>query len=330
MCSLTVSNQDIYVFIVLFYLHFQFIYHNLTEPSTGMDPVARRFMWKVISRMSTQDGRCSIILTTHSMEEAEALCTRIGVMVNGRLQCLGSAQHLKLRFGDGFEVNIKTELPSDELVIALTRTLISKSALATVQLTPEQLVPSPEMASHVLTESMSITQACNLLRKLDLIEKNVTSSDLSALPIQLQLAASDRGILVRNVIEWILPENYAVELDKFLQELSLISADDNTEALNSGQEKAGAQLLERSSAHTFKYRLRVQGKPSLAALFRKFESEKARLHVQEYSIGQTTLEQIFNHFAASQDNPEVAAIVSPNKSSKVEIMNPIISSESMK
>jgi ATP-binding cassette subfamily A (ABC1) protein 3 len=51
----------------------------LDEPSTGMDPVARRFMWQVIARMSTHDGRCSVILTTHSMEEAEALCTRIGV-----------------------------------------------------------------------------------------------------------------------------------------------------------------------------------------------------------------------------------------------------------
>jgi ABC-type multidrug transport system ATPase subunit len=36
-------------------------------------------MWKVIARMSTQDARCSVILTTHSMEEAEALCTRIGI-----------------------------------------------------------------------------------------------------------------------------------------------------------------------------------------------------------------------------------------------------------
>ena len=41
------------------------------------------------------------------MEEAEALCTRIGVMVNGRLCCVGSGQHLKHRFGNGYEVNIK-------------------------------------------------------------------------------------------------------------------------------------------------------------------------------------------------------------------------------
>ena len=69
----------------------------LDEPSTGMDPVSRRFMWNVIVKMATQDQSCSVVLTTHSMEECEALCTRIGIMVGGRMQCLGSAQHLKSR-----------------------------------------------------------------------------------------------------------------------------------------------------------------------------------------------------------------------------------------
>jgi ATP-binding cassette subfamily A (ABC1) protein 1 len=48
------------------------------EPSTGMDPVARRFMWEVITDIVTKREKCSVILTTHSMEECEALCTRIG------------------------------------------------------------------------------------------------------------------------------------------------------------------------------------------------------------------------------------------------------------
>ena len=46
-------------------------------------------------------GGQSVVLTSHSMEECEALCTRLGIMVNGRFQCLGSAQHLKNRFGSG-------------------------------------------------------------------------------------------------------------------------------------------------------------------------------------------------------------------------------------
>ena len=71
----------------------------LDEPSTGMDPEARRFMWNVISRISTTRKRSAIILTTHSMEEAEALSTRISIMVNGTLKCLGSVQHIKTKFG---------------------------------------------------------------------------------------------------------------------------------------------------------------------------------------------------------------------------------------
>mmetsp|Transcript_21756 Transcript_21756/g.21480 ORF Transcript_21756/g.21480 Transcript_21756/m.21480 type:complete len:157 (+) Transcript_21756:186-656(+) len=45
----------------------------LDEPSTGMDPKAKRFMWSVISKISTLRKKSTIILTTHSMEEAEAL-----------------------------------------------------------------------------------------------------------------------------------------------------------------------------------------------------------------------------------------------------------------
>lgn len=57
----------------------------LDEPSTGMDPEARRFMWDIVSKITTKRKLSSIILTTHSMEEAEALATKMGIMVNGEL-----------------------------------------------------------------------------------------------------------------------------------------------------------------------------------------------------------------------------------------------------
>jgi ATP-binding cassette subfamily A (ABC1) protein 3 len=53
----------------------------LDEPSTGVDPQARRFMWDVISRISAVRKTTSIVLTTHSMEEAEALSTQMCIMV---------------------------------------------------------------------------------------------------------------------------------------------------------------------------------------------------------------------------------------------------------
>ena len=88
----------------------------LDEPSTGMDPVARRFMWEIISDIVTKREKCSLILTTHSMEECEALCTRIGIMVGGVLRCLGSSQRLRSKYGHGFQFEIGMVIPSAELV----------------------------------------------------------------------------------------------------------------------------------------------------------------------------------------------------------------------
>jgi len=80
----------------------------LDEPSTGMDPEARRDMWNVISRISSQKKQASVILTTHSMEEAEVLSKRIAILVEGELKCIGNKQKLKDKFGKGFEIDIKT------------------------------------------------------------------------------------------------------------------------------------------------------------------------------------------------------------------------------
>ena len=85
----------------------------LDEPSTGMDPVSRRFMWSVISAVA--DSR-SVILTSHSMEEVEALCNAIGIMVAGRLRCLGSIQHLKHRFSDMYHLDLNTRETHTERV----------------------------------------------------------------------------------------------------------------------------------------------------------------------------------------------------------------------
>ena len=76
----------------------------LDEPSTGMDPEARHGMWEAIERVS--DSR-SVVLVSHSMEECEALCTRVGIMVGGRLQCLGSNQHIKSRFGACYQIEVR-------------------------------------------------------------------------------------------------------------------------------------------------------------------------------------------------------------------------------
>ena len=70
----------------------------LDEMTTGLDPYSRRQMWSVLAR--ARRGR-AMLLTTHSMEEAELLCSRIGIMSRGRLRALGTSQHLKAKYGTG-------------------------------------------------------------------------------------------------------------------------------------------------------------------------------------------------------------------------------------
>eukprot|EP01052_Picozoa_sp_SAG31_P002114 SAG31_NODE_71_length_28115_cov_4.128105_14_plen_535_part_00 len=97
----------------------------LDEPSTGVDPVARRFLWNVINRICVQRRDCCIVLTSHVMEEVEALCTRVGIMSGGRLRCLGSIQHLKGRFGHGYQLEVKAANPSTGAVSAVTTHVLS-------------------------------------------------------------------------------------------------------------------------------------------------------------------------------------------------------------
>ena len=73
----------------------------LDEPTLGLDVLARSELWDVISRLK---GTVTMVLTTHYMEEAEALSDRIGIMKDGRLLCTGTAEELKHRAGtDRFE-----------------------------------------------------------------------------------------------------------------------------------------------------------------------------------------------------------------------------------
>lgn len=73
----------------------------LDEPTLGLDVLARRELWDVISSLH---GRVTVILTTHYMEEAEELSDRIGILADGKLTALGTAEELRARAGkDRFE-----------------------------------------------------------------------------------------------------------------------------------------------------------------------------------------------------------------------------------
>ncbi|KAK9090674.1 hypothetical protein Sjap_023851 [Stephania japonica] len=92
----------------------------MDEPSTGLDPASRNNLWNVVKR-AKQDR--AIILTTHSMEEAEVLCDRLGIFVDGSLQCIGNPKELKARYGGTYVFTMTTSSSQEEEVENMVRKL---------------------------------------------------------------------------------------------------------------------------------------------------------------------------------------------------------------
>lgn len=115
----------------------------LDEPSTGLDPSARRTLWDCITA-AKGDGK-SIVLTTHSMEEADALCDRLSIMARGKVRCVGKAAELKLRFGAGYTFTMSVDVADDHDGSRLE---------AADQFVRQRLFPSANMLSAPIAGAM--------------------------------------------------------------------------------------------------------------------------------------------------------------------------------
>lgn len=104
----------------------------IDEASSGMDPNTRRKTWGLIEKAAETR---SVVLTSHSMEEVEALCTRVGIMVSGKFLCLGSVQHLKSKYLDGYTIDVHcasgtTESEVQQVVATILTDTLPGSTLA--------------------------------------------------------------------------------------------------------------------------------------------------------------------------------------------------------
>jgi ABC-2 type transport system ATP-binding protein len=100
----------------------------LDEPSSGLDPQSRRVMWELL-RQIREESSTTMFLTTHYMEEADALCSRIAIIDSGKMVVLGSPTQLKQEIPGSDVVSITVDGLSDELVncikaLSLVRNLL--------------------------------------------------------------------------------------------------------------------------------------------------------------------------------------------------------------
>ncbi|KAH9679350.1 ABC transporter A family member 1 [Citrus sinensis] len=271
----------------------------LDEPSTGMDPIAKRFMWEVISRLSTRQGKTAVILTTHSMNEAQALCTRIGIMVGGQLRCIGSPQHLKTRFGNFLELEVKpTEVSSVDLEdlcqIIQERVFDIPSQRRSLLDDLEVCIGGIDSISseNATAAEISLSQEMLLIvgRWLGNEERIKTLISSSSSPDrifgeqlseQLVRDGTDGGIQLPIFSEWWLAKEKFAVIDSFI----LSSFPGST--------------FQGCNGLSVKYQLPFSEGLSVADIFGLLEQNRNRLGIAEYSISQSTLETIFNHFAAN-------------------------------
>lgn len=229
----------------------------LDEPSSGMDPQARRFMWGVINDISTMRKHSTIIMTTHSMEEAEALVSKLAILVEGKVKTIGSVQQLKNKYGQCLEVEMKVELPSRQDIIDIT-------------------------------DRMKELIGANYKDKLDKENVKTILEGLDKSRLKSEITETGKGKFIRSQLykkgsvkasalaEWIdLTEKFEVIEDKLGQKF-------NAETLEIFQSfarfKMGAQNL-------------------LSEIFRYLETNHDTLKISTYSVKQISLEQIFLDFA---------------------------------
>eukprot|EP01029_Cantina_marsupialis_P001326 TRINITY_DN1110_c0_g1_i1.p1 TRINITY_DN1110_c0_g1~~TRINITY_DN1110_c0_g1_i1.p1 ORF type:complete len:1933 (+),score=502.60 TRINITY_DN1110_c0_g1_i1:91-5889(+) len=152
----------------------------LDEPTTGLDPASKRAVWATVHRLRSSAKR-SIILTTHEMEEVEALCSRVAMLVKGKLQCVGSPLELKRRYADGYQLDVR--LRSKEMFAEFTKFVKSRCSTARVTFTQGEnisfVLPMKEARSSVICRLFSDLQNTMLAQiKLGVVEWNLSQAGL--------------------------------------------------------------------------------------------------------------------------------------------------------
>jgi len=240
----------------------------LDECSTGVDPVARREIWQLISDMVSDESvpegeRTSVVLTTHSMEECEALCPRIGIMANGRLRCLGSAQHLKNKFGQGYQVEMKVQVVN-------TTDADYMDILGTLQQQGE--VFNFEGACQAVT---------NVTGDAFLSSMMSDTNDPNSYLVRKE-ALAPQGVSVDTLCAYVTLETRMRNLNTFI----------------TGKYK-GCALRERQD-NKARYEVSSSG-VRISSIFQDIEENKSKLMLADYGVSQTSLEQVFNMHAAQAE-----------------------------
>ena len=224
-----------------------------------------------------EDEKPSVVLTTHSMEECEALCSRIGIMAHGKLRCLGSAQHLKTKFGRGYqlEMKIKTVDKNDGDFISNQIHM----GRCKPGFSDEQIMTMADQIYFKFSEAMS---ALSSLSGDNSLSQLVTADSPTGYIVHKD-ASSEFGVSLATMAYFATTQLRMRNMHNFVS-----------------QAYPGAVLREWQDLKA-RYEIDSRGL-SIANIFGTMENNKSNLMLENYGASQSTLEDVFNTHAAEAEN----------------------------
>lgn len=238
---------------------------------------------KMVSNRSLPlQERPSVVLTTHSMEECEALCPRIGIMAGGKLRCLGSAQHLKSKFGQGYQVELKVK--HVELTDGDYKSNVAATAKAADVSVPEELDNELGRGNHYEEVFLDLEQTTRALFELTgdaYLTNMLKETDPTGYAV-FKEASSPAGIDIDGLAEFATTELRMRLVHEFVME------------------KYPNTVVRERQDTKIRFEIGSDG-IKIGEIFAAIEEVKDRLNVAEYGVSQTSLEQVFNQHAAEAE-----------------------------
>lgn len=299
----------------------------LDEPTAGVDIEARRGLWQAIAAAGSSgggDARCpapACVLTTHAVEEAEALCDRVGVLLAGRLQCIGSSLHLRARFGRTLRADIKLCHPLEadvDALVAAAAAAVGSSATGLVSTTTLPAVMAALSAEVSRRSGVWAPAAGDALVKLAAEQLGFaqsdggvgggsrTTSDWLGRTLLQPPPPPPVQLPIRDVAAWVaefdvlqaallvlaaaLPGSEVLETHGLSLRLAVPAAPRGMEQ----QPGLGGAAVDtvQSSSSLAGHAGNVPQAASLAALFSAIEGVVAAARVESYTLGAASLETV--------------------------------------
>lgn len=282
----------------------------LDEPSAGVDVVARRLMWRVLYEKRESSQRTSCLFTTHSMEEAEAVCANAVVLFKGNLVWCGSIPDLKQHVSRGVSISLRLD---SAVVLAPER--VAKY-VDVVRNHVVQNLESRGLLERGLIRSEDLASVWNLCRQryhptfaiahdnLEAVAPNHTHREnwITGVLAKLRTDNSTGGegavtnetsgaiAMDEFVKEWLIQEDFAaLEQYLFQQQITQQSGEavKSVDLQNAGGSGSNTNAVyETSCTDAF----------GLAALFGIMEASKSTFAIAQYSISELSLERVFEQF----------------------------------